>query len=212
MTTTTIGLGLPVQTAEGARYEMGERNTTADMIEAAAAHIGASVHWCDPKNRRLLYHATLALDGQEVLVEAGSPKWGARITSDDNSRSWGYHNSLTLAKAVRRRIRAAEARDKADKLKWERQHTYEASCAQATATAREELSRVLGAETVAACIDIDAECPGGEPPAVVSVKLYAGKIRARGMTVGEMIRFVTTLRIAGYDPIKMNEEDRKCPR
>jgi hypothetical protein len=191
------------QTHLGARYDMGERNSVADMIEAAAAHIGAEVHWHDPKKSTLRWHATLTLDGEEVCVEAC--KNGARIESEDRSRYWDYHNSGKLATAVRRRMHAAKARDAKQKREWQEQRERDELWDKLRGETKEELVKLFGQDVYDACFDVDVLHLSTGPS--VRIKVFAGKIRSQNMSLVEAIRFVAVLQTSGYNIVKMATED-----
>jgi hypothetical protein len=191
------------QDKEGARYDMGERNTVADMIEAAAAHIGAEVFWHDPQKHALRYHATLSLNGEEVCVEAMPPKSGARITSDDSSRYWDYTGSASLADAVKRRMRSAKRRDAEQAQRWANDQAREKFEALARKAAKEELVKMFGEELIAAAVSVDVYT-SAQGHAVATVNVYVGKIVAQRLSPTEAVRFIQTMKMAGYDLIKEN--------
>lgn len=199
---------MPTQEKEGARYDMGERNSIADMIEAAAAHIGADVFWHDPKKSSLRYHATLTLDGEEVCVEAVGHKIGARISSDDGSRYWDYNNSLKLANAVKRRMKTA----KANEAKWERERdekrVQEEAEMLARAVAKEELVQLFGEDLVDIATYVDAYYSKEKKAAVAMVSVFINKIRAQRLTLVEAVRFIQAMKSAGYDLVRLNEEKK----
>jgi hypothetical protein len=197
------------QDSVGARYDMGERNSVADMIEAAAKHIGAQVHWHDPKKSSLRYHATVSLNGEEVCVEANTPKMGARITSDDQSRYWDYTGMASLAAAIKRRMRTAKARDEEQRRRWAENEKHEQAETLARTTAREELVKLFGEELIESAVYVDANFSKEKGVAVVAVNVYVGKkIDGQKLTLGEAVRFIQAMISAGYDLVKMNNEER----
>jgi hypothetical protein len=197
------------QEKEGARYDMGEREPVADMIEAAARHIGAEVFWHDPKKTALRYHATISLNGEEVCVEAGYPKQGARISSDYGSRDWDYTGMASLAAAVKRRMRSAKARDVEQRRRWDEAQQHKKSELIVRKAAREELVRVFGEELVEAAVYVDADFSAEEGVAVVKVNVYVGrKIDGQKLTLGEAVRFIQAMISAGYDLVKLNNDER----
>ena len=197
------------QDKEGARYDMGERNAVADMIEAAAKHIGAQVHWHDPKKSTLRFHATIAKDDEEVCVEAVSPKIGARITSDDQSRYWDYTGMASLAAAIKRRMRSAKARDAEQRQRWAASEKREAAEKLSRDAARVSFTEMFGEELVEAALHIDAEYLADKGHAVARVNVYVGrKIDGQKLSMEEAVRFIQTMKMGGYDLVKMNEEKK----
>jgi hypothetical protein len=197
------------QEKEGARYDMGEREPVADMIEATARHIGAEVFWHDPKKTALRYHATISLNGEEVCVEAGYPKQGARISSEDGSRDWDYTGMASLAAAIKRRMRSAKARDAEQRRRWDEHQKHEQAETLARKVAREELVKLFGEELIESSVYVDADFSAEQGVAVVKVNVYVGsKIDGQKLTLGEAVRFIQAMISAGYDHVKLNNTER----
>lgn len=66
------------------------------------------------------------------------------------------------------------------------------------------MKKALGEELVEACLDVDAERDTNNLTGVkILCSVYGGRIRAKSLSVAETVRFVCTMRAAGYDLIKM---------
>lgn len=181
------------------RYDMGDRNVIADMIEEAVTLAGAKIEWLDyTKNPRWRYYAHVSIDDYSVKVEAGTPKWGARVYNDNDDRTYDFHNAHKLAASIKSRVARMKKTDAENDAKWERSRQRDVVFARERKAAKERLIAVFNEETVDNCFDIDVFFDAKDQPTVM-IKVYATKqIKGIDMSVDEAVRFASLLQGAGY--------------
>lgn len=181
-----------------------ERASVVPIIVTAALKLNASMEW---RKFRTGWTAIVATGDGDLAVEPVSAKLGVRVDALNGNHNY-FTDGVKLANYIKARFRREKERDRRDEEQLKEHNRRNELRHALVKDAEKELCKLFDERIVEACVSVDADVPVGATSGTVRVSVHIGRrIRAVNLSVAEAARFITVMSLAGYDLLKLAEEN-----